>query len=506
MQQKEKGVKKMKIVKLIQNETIKTLKKTSTKILIILSVVALLGSVGLSKLIMSVGDYTNSYIFNQEDWKEQMKEQISSLKRTLELEQSHYDQETISKMKAELEIYELALKYDINYYSYYNSNYWKIELLSEIQNEKLDIFLREMMQNNEGKEEKGQKIDAKIKLLENNDFSGYIEAKKQEAKQKWEHKEIEKAEYEEKISLLEIREKYGIYQEDNTIYNWKETVYQDITVMKRTLRTGINLQTGKLLKLEEIEELKDNLKIAEYRLEHDIPILESGSSARSLYDMFAPTFSLGFVAILMIMIVGASISTEISKGTIKFLLFTPNKRWKVLLSKIVSALIILVTLTLVLSTLTVLIGNLCFQEAGTNYVFVQGGEAKVLPNFVYTLLYFLISNVDIVMYMLFACMFSVLTRNTALSVGISIACYLGSGTIMQLINYYVAADWVKFVPFNNLGLADKVFANNLSYQTMQNVSAFGNQISIGFSLCVLAVCAILMLVTMFESFNKRDIM
>lgn len=40
----------MKIIKLIQNETIKTWKKTSTKILIILAIVALLGAVRIFKI------------------------------------------------------------------------------------------------------------------------------------------------------------------------------------------------------------------------------------------------------------------------------------------------------------------------------------------------------------------------------------------------------------------------------------------------------------------------
>jgi len=39
----------MKIIKLIQNETIKTLKKTSTKILILLAILALLGAVRICK-------------------------------------------------------------------------------------------------------------------------------------------------------------------------------------------------------------------------------------------------------------------------------------------------------------------------------------------------------------------------------------------------------------------------------------------------------------------------
>lgn len=77
---------------------------------------------------------------------------------------------------------------------------------------------------------------------------------------------------------------------------------------------------------------------------------------------------------------------------------------------------------------------------------------------------------------------------------------------MQIINQLISADWIKFVPFNNLGLADRIFANNISYVAMQMSAGLGNNVSIGFSIAVLAVCAVLMITTMFDSFNKRDIM
>ncbi len=231
----------------------------------------------------------------------------------------------------------------------------------------------------------------------------------------------------------------------------------------------------------------------------------SGNNARNLYDAFAPSFSLVMVSLLVVIVAGSAISTEISKGTIKFLLFTPNKRWKVLLSKIISIVLILIVLSLVLSILNVIIGNICFKDPGQTYIFIQNGEPKQLSNLVYTILYYLSSSIDILVYLIFALMLSVVTRNTALSVGVSIACYIGSGTIMSLINYYISADWVKFIPFNNLGIADKIFAGNISYSAMQMASSAMNNVSIGFSLSVLVVCAILMLITMFDSFNKRDI-
>lgn len=121
------------------------------------------------------------------------------------------------------------------------------------------------------------------------------------------------------------------------------------------------------------------------------------------------------------------------------------------------------------------------------------------------MLYFLAASIDILVYMFFAFMLSVVTRNTAVSVGVGIGCYVGSGIVMNLINLYITADWVKYIPFNNLGIADKIFTSNVSYVTMQMAGAAMNNVGLGFSLAVLGVSVLLMIITMFDSFNKRDI-
>lgn len=488
----------MKMLKLIQNEIIKTLKRTSTKILLIISVVAILAAMGFANLIMSLNDMATSYMGVEDNWQEETKERINSIQKTLDTEGAHYDRQTVAELNAEKEVLELSIKYNVNYIYRFDNDFWKVKILSEIENAKtgLDVGL--------SKEENDKIVNEKTKLLENNDYAGYIEWQKQNIKAMYDKKEMTKEEYEDEIYLLDIQKKYEIYKEEEGMFNWKGSVLEDIRTMRDSLRTGIG-STGKLLKLEEIENLKDNIKIAEYRLENNVPAVSSGSNARSLYDLFAPSFSLLAISILMIIIAGSSISTEISKGTIKFLLFTPNKRWKVLLSKIISAVILLLVITLVLSLLTVVIGNICFKDEGTTYVYIQNGEAKALSNLSYTILYYLVSDIDILVYMLFAFMLSTITRNTALSVGVSIACYVGSGTIMQILNQFITADWIKFIPFNNLGLVDKIFVNNISYNQMQQLSSMLNQTTLGFSLTVLAVCAVLMVITTFDSFNKRDI-
>lgn len=495
----------MKIVKLVKNETIKTFKKTSTKIMIILVLLSLFAAIGLAKLVMLLNDMPTYYSENIENWQDRMKEDIASMKKEIETDGIHYDKESIAVLKAQMETYQIALECNINYVYYFNFDNWKIQLLNQIQEAKEKIILNGGIQGNKIIEMNGEIVTDRVNLLKKDDFSGYIELLKKDLKTSLENKEISKEEYDEQIYLLDIQKKYEIYKEDEGMFDWKGSLYEDISAIKKNLRTGINSSTGKLLKIEEIEELENSLKIAEYRLENNIPVLSSGASARSMYDIFAPSFSIGLLSILMIIISGSAISTEISKGTIKFLLFTPNKRWKVLLSKIISAILILATLTLILSILSTILGNIFFEEDGIEYVYVQNGEAKSIPNMLYTILYFFASSIDIAIYMIFGFMLSVITRNTALSVGVSIACYIGSGIVMQLINYYISADWIKFIPFNNLGLADRIFANNISYVATQSMPNLLSNLSIGFSLSVLAVCSILMLITMFDSFNKRDI-
>ena len=78
---------------------------------------------------------------------------------------------------------------------------------------------------------------------------------------------------------------------------------------------------------------------------------------------------------------------------------------------------------------------------------------------------------------------------------------------MMIINQFIKKDWIKFVPFNNLNIADKIFTNstNIMQMAIGGNGSFATSTTLGFSLAILGVCAILMLVTMYDSFNKRDI-
>lgn len=500
----------MKIIKLIQNETIKTLKKTSTKILILLAILALLGAVGFAKGITALSNYAMSFVDDETEWKTEMQNRLNYLKKTVE-DKNNYNADALAQTKAQIEIYELALENDINYEYSYNYNYWKRQILDEIAASRASVILYEntkylSKEQKEYKEKEQNKAEERINLLKNDDYAGYIELLKREEKTKLDDKLIEEDEYNDNIYLLDLKAKYEIFKNDGMEYASKQSIYFDIQMIKESLRTGLNSNTGKLLKPSEVKEMEDILKIDIYKIENNIADIESMTDERAIYDTVSEQFSMLMVSLLMIIIAGSAISTEISKGTIKFLLFTPNKRWKILLAKIISAILILLVLTLVLSLLSVLIGNIFFEKAGSDYIYIKDGEVRSLSYTSYMVLHFLASSIDVLVYMFFAFMLSTITRNTALAVGLSVACYVGSGIVMNLINFYIKADWVKFIPFNNFGIADKIFTSGASYTTMQMASEAINNVSVWFSLGVLGVSTLLMIITMFDSFNKRDIL
>lgn len=491
----------MKFFKLCQNEFIKTIKKTSTKLMIILTLLAILGALGFTSLIKFLNKVSEeSSIYYGID----IDETIASLNSEL-THNTSLSEQSKGYIQAEIDMYQLAKDNDVYFDNYYG--YWKVDILYIIENEKYNLVDLKLQDADNAKISKQQsKIDNLINVLKNDDYSGYIELQKQSEKASLDNKEITQKEYDLKIELLDITQRYEINKTGTLEDSWKNTVLDEITTLKNNLLNGIDSNTGKVLTVEKKQEQQDAITLDLYRLENNIPTTDSMTDYRTVYDYMAISFTSIFLSIMMIMITGSSISTEVSKGTIKFWTITPNKRWKIMLSKIVTAVFILLIMTLVISILSDIIGTIVYRDnPPQDYLYVKNGEVLSINHNIYTILYNLVNDIDIFMFMLFALMLSTVTRSTATSVGISIATYVGSGTIMSIINAFVKMDFIKFIPFNNLGLVDKIFPNSVSYITMETASTMLNQVTIGFSVAVLAVCAILMLVTMFDSFNKRDI-
>lgn len=475
----------MKIFKLFISENIKTWKKFSTKVLLVIVLLSIMAVLGITKLMQKL-DNNVTYTREVANYNgENLKSQIEYLKS--ELENDSLDEVSKQNIQKQIEQYQLCLDYNIDGYG----STWRNDIVEQIVDAK-------MIDDTE----KAEKL---IKLLKEDNFNEYIEIQRQSLKESLKSKSITEQEYNDEILVLDLKEKYeiGKDEQENT---WKNYAIIEIETNQKSLRTGINQQTRKVLKAEEKQELEDAIKIDIYRLENNIPTAEQGSdnNYRMRYEMMAPTFVVAVISIVAIIIAGGAISTETSEGTIKFWALTPNKRWKILTAKILSLIFYILIITLISSLLSIIVANVFFNGDGETYLYVQNGQVKEIGNALYTIEYYMVKTIPVIMFALFALMLSVITRNTAVSVSIGIALYMGNGIFMTIINSFVTKDWVRYIPFNNLNLVDKVFPN-AGKLIDTGVSNFATTSSLGFSMTVLGVCAILMLVTMYDSFNKRDI-
>ena len=410
------------------------------------------------------------------------------------------DEATKTSYEQQIETYKMSLEYDV---SPWKMNYWKTNLIQEISN--LKIQKNNLLSENEIKsiEERISKLTEK---LEQNDFDGYIELQKTEQKVLFDNGEISEQEYKDKIEVLDITKNSGIGKESNDPY-WKQTLITEIETAQASIRTNIDKETSKVLTVEKKQEYEDLIKIDKYRLENNIAPSTYSQSYKAIFEILAPMFGVAVIAIIVIVIAGGTISTETSTGSIKFWALTPNKRWKILTAKILSVLFYIIILTLLMSIITILISNVFFSntEMGEQYIYVENGKIKVIESNLFIIEQYFVKMIPVVVFVLFAIMLSTLTRNSATSISFSLALYLGNGIVMSIINSFIKSEWIKFVPFNNLNIFDKIFPNYTSPINFSMGTSFTTTTSLTFSLAVLGVCAILMLVTTYDSFNKRDI-
>ena len=470
----------MKIFRLFIDENIKTWKKFSTKLAIILILLALVAALGLSKILQYIDGKNDMIVQYSNTWKESLEEDINSYKEQLNNERLlQSDREYIQN---KIKIAEIRIQNNISLYSVN----WKNTVLNNLEND----------------------MDGKLlEIVINNDFEGYINYEKEIEKQKLNQKEITIQEYDDNIQLLDLRSRYQIGNVGNeeTIRDSKEGYLDKIKNEQKSIRTGIDYSSNKVLTAEQKKKYEDDIKINIYKIENNVVNQDYSATTnyRMMFDSLAPSFVITLVAIFAMIVAGGAISSEVSTGTIKFWALTPNKRWKILTAKILSIVFYLVVITLIMSILSIACANIFFDTEGYGYIFVKNGNVEKIGNTLFTIGYYFAKLIPVIIFAIFALMLSVITRNTSVSLGLSIATYMGNSVAMLIINAYIKKDWVKLIPFNNLNIVDKVFPN---FQSMMSTGLENTTTtSLGFSLAVLGVCVILMFVTMYDSFNKRDI-
>ncbi|WP_239984752.1 ABC transporter permease [Sporolactobacillus pectinivorans] len=236
---------------------------------------------------------------------------------------------------------------------------------------------------------------------------------------------------------------------------------------------------------------KSQIAINQYRIDHNL----QPAQRMTLWSFVANSTSMMVlvISIFTIIVVSNSIASEFNTGTIKLLMIRPISRTEILLSKYISSLLFSIMCLVVLFIFSWLIGGLFFGFSGANEVHLSYTNGVVHESswILATWGNYLLDGVQLIMMVTLAGVISAIFRNGGLAIGLTIFLMMGSNTILAFISQY---DWVKYVLFTNLDL-------NQYYNGQQ----MRNDMSLGFSLIVLAAYYLIFAVAGWLFYTKRDI-
>ncbi|GAK40080.1 ABC transporter permease protein [Paenibacillus sp. TCA20] len=282
------------------------------------------------------------------------------------------------------------------------------------------------------------------------------------------------------------REKFG--------HDWRLEMQQAITDNQNSLGSDRVPEEWKQYRRIYIQQLQ-------YYLDHDINPNEP-SGVTFTREFMNNSINL-FIPLLVVAMASDLVSGERTTGTIKMLLTRPVKRWKVLLSKLITLLMFVSLIVLAVFVICYLISGLFFGFKGFTFPIFTGfqihgsdvdmSKVHAVEQWEYLLMQSgLIWFVSIIVAVL-SFMVSTLVKSTSASIVIMMAALI-AGTI--LTNMASSWDSAKYLFMVNLNLTGYLAGNLPPIEGM----------TLLFSLCVLSVWGISSLVVSFLVFTKRDIL
>lgn len=502
-----------KLFALWQNEMLKIFRRVSSIVLLILVAAAPFGIGGILKLSEVMNQHYYSYA---DDYANNTVDQLQKDISAKEIELQTAPPEDAQSLKDELaslyrEFYynELDAQYSV---SSSNSGSFRENVMSLLSDAKAklkvpDSSVLDNLPAVDQLEAYAQKLE---QILKDSDYKAYCELKKSEIDANKDFSAEEKTIYKASYDYYLAADPTG----SDTGYILSSTI-STVESCKLQLLNGVyTSEDGISRPLADAQrtELQNNLAVAVYKLEHNMvkpsTDLSSGISMSSSFSNAALQSAFTFVIIMLIILAGSTISSEISSGSIKSLIISPTRRWKIFAAKflaLLSALVIAATIGFIASLVS---GYVYFgADTFSPYVYASAGTAHEIAGIAYLALQFLVELIPAFLVAVFALMLSAVTRNTAASVGISMAVYFGGSMVMQILQLMgLSGEWIKFVPFTNM---DNLQTQFFPFSTVsQMVSDIGINLSVpklGFSLCYLAVLSVCMIYTAFDSFTRRDI-
>lgn len=490
-----------KIFALYRNELLKNFKKTSVIVIaIIMAALIILMTLGI-KLVYNI---SNDYLSESSSVTEMKNEAQNELDRQLaEYSESEVDlssdydaRDYIVYLTSDLYFYEYLEEYSLSY----TDDCYMTDLLRS-----LSGLRAQEMYPFEGIKSSADEISLLEGVLENGDYGDYLSYLSDTAKDTMNLDKEQGEIVDEVYALLLKADPNGNDSYDTYSSAANTLIYNRLALTELDSGKGYSVYSQPMSEEEE-KTLRDDTLLLEYRIENGSLASSDDESPRAISDLLTFSVGLTMVIILMIILSGSSVSSEMSTGSIKSLIIAPVKRWKIFTAKI--AALVTVSIAAMIFMFLVRIGSsaLIFGSDGVSpYLFVSGGEVRSFGYFIYNFFSTMVDYLNVLVFVFFSFMLSVITRNTGASVGLSIGMYFGIMELSEFVSLISNAEWTHFLPSMNLSLSSRVFTGSAASSLMMSAGVSINYPSIVFSLIYLAVASVMMLYTAFDSFTRRDI-
>lgn len=504
---------------LFQNEMIKSAKKISVYIIVIVMTLGMIGCSVFIKETDGSDSVHTSYETNRydADYIKSLEEQIRNYDELLQSGKlTAGETERIRE-----QLYSIQIEYlyaDIygnfareNKIGVLNYRYSMLGELAQLREQLLSMAYYDGDTSSEQYQAYQKRYDELESVLKIDDYAQYIQTRNRQIEEDVTMTEAQKQaaiSFNESLLLVCPTGEYATYQEKVNA----ETLLNEKSQIDASLENNVDLNSGGNLTPERRTVLEKDLKLINAKIKNgflkDDPDGTAGDNAYNLSLNLGSVFSI----VILIILAGAMMSHEMSTGTIKSLIIAPVKRWKIYLAKYLSLIVTLLLLLLYTYAVTSLTDGLLFGFGSFGRrTFLVAGNPVTMNYFVFQLLSTLFNVVPLLVITTFAYMLSIVTKNTAASVSVSIGLYLGGSFIhLLLVSSLSGYEYlVKFLPFSNLNLFDKVFytaasSGNSAGLLWGNIADTGST-SLVFSLFYIIIILVCMISVGLDHFCRRDI-
>lgn len=485
---------------LIKNELYKVFKRKSIYILLSIMLCIITLNTFLTKKY-SIEDPVST--------SEEEKYELQELKRTIDSydKNSPGEKEEYYNTLSNIELYELTDKYKEPWkkilirenlrdiiHSMNNAKYIEkdIEAYNEYKKE-YDKFLKELDSNS-------WKYFVNKEIKTTTDEIASLEKEREKAKNKELYNSRIKEE-KNKLEKLKLRLEKDIPYDNNYLntaledYNPTPQTYKEFkeSIIKNT--SEFNIKEEYQIKRQYIEYMKNNAN-NKYIIDNKVDINSPKTTRNLLINTLSDNFL--FIMIIVAAVAGSIVSTEFDKGTIKLLLIRPYSRNKILLSKYIVSMFMIIFAILSAFIMQLIVGGIFFGFSSLNipvviYNFVQNKVMHI------NLFKYIFDNVlavlpEFILLATLAFAISTITNVSTLGVALPI---VGVG----------AADIINLIAINRNIIPLKYFVTlnwNFTNYLYGGVNSFPT-LSIPFSILICAIYFLIMIITAFIVFNKRNI-